>query len=229
MSENSENKIRLILADDHEVVREGLKKLISVDKSFEILDVADNGAAAVNLVNKLEPDIALLDILMPKIDGIHAASIIKASNPEVKVVIFTAYEDSDHLEKALKAGADGYITKEAGAKDLIESLKRVYRGGRVFSNSIIDLLEKRFVSYQNIDNSPIELTHREQEVLNHVALGKTSAEISGELFISERTVQTHRSNVMQKLGLKSASSLIRYAILKYGDDSSKSMNFSKKI
>ena len=227
--ENSERKLKLIIADDHEVVREGVKKLLSPDKNIEIIGIADNGALAVNLATQHRPDIVLLDILMPKMDGIQSTELIKKAEPDIKVVIFTAYEDSAHLDKALRAGADGYLSKEAGARDLISSLWQVMDGNRVFSQSVLHLLEKKFIAYENADTSPVALTEREQEVLNMVAKGKTSAEISEHLFISQRTVEAHRSNVIRKLGLKNSAALVRYAVLKYDKSGHSETGFSKKI
>lgn len=208
--------IKVVLADDHEVVRAGLKRLLTIDKNIKILDEASNGEDAVKLVNYHRPDVAILDILMPRKDGIEATKIIKLNTPEVFVVILTAFEDAHHLEQALEAGADGYLTKDIGARDLVEALHTVVKGERVFSRSIIHLLQKNY-NFKNDDSqsSTIVITAREQEVLNMVALGKTSSQIADEMNISVRTVQTHRSNIMQKLGLKTASSLVRYAVLRH--------------
>ena len=208
-----QKEITLILADDHEVVRSGIKRLISVDKTFKIMDESWNGEDAVELVKKHKPDIALIDIYMPKMSGIEATEIIKKFHPDTFVVLLTAYEDSLHLEQALDAGADGYLSKEISGKNLIESLHNVMKGERVFSKSIIQLLQNKFTPYSIEDSSPVAITSREQEILNMVALGKTSQDIADELVISVRTVQTHRSNIMQKLSIKTPAGLIRYAIL----------------
>jgi two-component system nitrate/nitrite response regulator NarL len=206
-------QLNVILADDHEVVRAGLRRLISIDKMINVLDEASNGYDAVEVVRYHKPDIAILDILMPKMDGIEATQIIKSSFPDVLVVMLTAFEDLPHIEKALAAGADGYLSKDISAKDLIESLHKVYNGERVFSRTILHLWQKSYVSYHDSDSTPVTITKREQEILNLVAKGKTSPEIAEELNISVRTVQSHRLNIMQKLGVKNTAALVRYAVL----------------
>ena len=206
--------IRIIIADDHEVVRAGLRRLMSLDKSIIVVDEAQNGEEAVELVNIHKPDIALLDILMPKMDGIEATELIKKEFPDVYVIILTAFEDSVHIESALTAGADGYLTKDISAKDLVASLRNVSLGERVFSKNILNLLNKNFVPYHESDSSPILISKREQEILNLVASGHTSPEIADKLFISIRTVQSHRANIMVKLGVKNTAELVRYVYLK---------------
>ncbi len=206
--------IRIIIADDHEVVRVGLRRLLSLDKSIIVIDEAQNGEEAVELVRIHKPDIALLDILMPKMDGIEATEILKHEFPELNVIILTAFEDSVHIESALSAGADGYLTKDISAKDLIATLRNVNMGERVFSKNILNLLNKKFVPYQESDSSPVLISKREQEILNLVARGYTSPEIADKLFISVRTVQSHRSNIMLKLGVKNTAELVRYVYLK---------------
>jgi DNA-binding NarL/FixJ family response regulator len=207
---NNQRLIKIILADDHEVVRVGLRRLMTMDKSLIVLDEAQNGAEAVNLVMLHHPDIALLDILMPKMDGIEATELIKEKYPDTYVVILTAYEDALHIENALNAGADGYLTKDISAKDLVESLRNVVNGERVFSKSILNLLNKKYVPYHENDSSPVLISRREQEILNLVVSGYSSPEIGEKLFISVRTVQSHRANIMQKIGVKNTAELVRY-------------------
>ncbi|MBM2815665.1 MAG: two component transcriptional regulator, LuxR family [Ignavibacteria bacterium] len=203
--------IKIVLADDHEIVRVGIKRLLSMDKSLKVLDEAPNGDVAIKLVAYHNPDIALLDIQMPIMDGIEAATKIKADMPHVFVVMLTAFEDYPHVEKALTAGADGYLSKDIGSKDLISALHTIMHGERVFSRSIIKLLQKRYPE-TGVDASPVIISKREQEILNLVAIGKTSKEIADKLFLSIRTVESHRYNVMQKLGIKNAAGLARYAL-----------------
>ena len=207
-------EIRIIIADDHEVVRAGLRRLMSLNKSLVVIDEAQNGAEAVELVKFHKPDIAVIDILMPKMDGIEATSLIKELNPDTYVVILTAFEDFNHIESALTAGADGYLTKDISARDLDASLRKVVLGERVFSKNILNLLNKKFVPYHESDSSPVMISKREQEILNYVAHGLTSPEIAEKLFISVRTVQSHRANLMEKLGVKNTAELVRYVYLK---------------
>lgn len=210
--QRDENNIRLIMADDHEVVRVGLRRLLSMDKSIEILDEAENGKKAIEIVEKHKPDVALLDIMMPIITGIEAAREIKEKF-DCYVVMLTAFEDSMHLEKALAAGADGYLSKDIGAKDLIEAIKQINNGERAFSKSIIKIMQKKYVPEEENVAQAVTITRREQEVLNLVAAGKTSQQIADELFLSVRTVESHRYNLMQKLDINNTAGLVRYAVM----------------
>jgi DNA-binding NarL/FixJ family response regulator len=206
------DKIRIILADDHEVVRAGLRRLLSIESSIEIIDEAENGKRAVELVKQHNPDIALLDIMMPIMDGISATKEIKSFSLSY-VVMLTAFEDSMHLEKALAAGADGYLSKDVSAKDLVEALKLISKGERAFSKSIIKIMQKKYVPEEENVSQAITITKREQEVLNLVAMGKTSQQIADELFLSVRTVESHRYNLMQKLEISNTAGLVRYAVM----------------
>ena len=211
MEDYIERDITLIIADDHELVRSGIKRILTYEKQIKILGEASNGEEAVSLVKYHNPNVALLDIFMPKMNGIQATEIIKKECPDTFVVMLTAFEDSQHLEQALAAGADGYLVKDIGAKDLIAAILKVNEGERVFSKSIVQIMEQKYLPSIS-DNTSISISKREQEILNMVALGKTSKEIADKYNLSVRTVQSHRSNIMQKLGLKSAGSLIRYAV-----------------
>ena len=142
---NESNPIKIVMADDHEVVRAGLKRLLSIDKSINILAIGQNGDEAIKLVKEYKPDVVLLDILMPIKNGIEAVREIKEFEFHTCVVMLTAYEDSYHLEQAMAAGADGYLAKDIGAKELIESIKSVIHGERVFSKSIIKLVQKKYI------------------------------------------------------------------------------------
>lgn len=215
---NEEKITTIILADDHEVVRAGLRRLLSYDKTMTILDEASNGEAAIEIVKYHKPDIALLDIMMPLKDGIEATKQIKKDVPNTSVVMLTAFEDSAHIERALAAGADGYLSKDINAKDLVASIHNVIKGERVFSKSILYQLQKKFTP-STIDSKPITISKREQEVLDLVVMGLSSPEIADKLCISIRTVQSHRSNLMEKLGIKNAAGLVRYALYnKFIDD-----------
>lgn len=207
------NPIKIVLADDHEIVRAGIKRLLSIDKSIKIVAEAQNGREAVDLVQYFKPDIALLDILMPIMTGIEAVKEIKEVSPLTFTVILTAFEDSKHLELALNTGADGYLTKDIKSKDLTEAIHKVMDGERVFSKSILLILQNHYVTKSHIEEPPVSITKREQEILNLISDGLTSHDIATELNLSIRTVESHRYNLMQKLNLKSAAQLIKYAIL----------------
>lgn len=210
---NEDKPIKIIMADDHEVVRAGLKRLLMIDKGIKILDEASNGKDAIELVKIHSPNIALLDIQMPMMTGIEATKEIKEKFSNTLVIMLTAYEDSYHLGQALSVGADGYLAKDIGAKELTESIRIIMNGDRAFSKSILKLMQRKLVPTEEQDPAPITISKREQEILNYVALGKTSQEIADELFLSIRTVESHRYNIMQKLDIKNAAGLVRYAVM----------------
>lgn len=207
-------EIRIVIADDFDVVRVGLKRLLSIDRSLRVVDEAVNGEDAIKLVRYHKPDIALLDINMPKMNGIDATKIIKNEIPDVFVVILTAFEDSHYIENALNAGADGYLYKDIGTKYLVNSLHSVVKGERVFSQSILKFLQNQYVPNRESDKQ-VSISPREQQILNLVANGLTSQEIADKLNISNRTVESHRYNIMQKLSVKNTAELIRFALSNY--------------
>lgn len=213
MKEPSENNpLRVILADDHEIVRAGIRRLLSVNRAIRILDEASNGQDLVDIVEYHKPDVVITDILMPKLNGIEALKKIREKGIDCQVIMLTAYEDSFHLENALNAGADGYLSKDIKSKELVDAVFNVINGERVFSKSVLRLLQRKSVSSAELDPEPVVITKREQEILDLVATGKTSQEIADSLFISVRTVESHRYNLMQKLDVGNVAELIRYAI-----------------
>ncbi len=207
------SEIKVLLADDHDIVRAGIRRLLSIDKSIKIVDEAKNGIDTVDLVAYHKPDVALVDILMPRLDGIEATKKIKSNTPETIVVMLTAFEDYSHIEKSLSAGANGYLSKDISAKDLVKSIRTVLQGERVFSKSILSILQKKLTPDKSPD-SQVVITRREQEVLDLVAEGKTSQQISDILNISVRTVESHRYNLMQKLEVKNTAALVKYKMSK---------------
>jgi DNA-binding NarL/FixJ family response regulator len=206
-------KINVVIADDHEIVRAGLRRILNIDKRIQIVGEAVDGESALKLIEENLPHIALLDIHMPVLDGFEVAKIVCEKHPEIVVIMLTAYEDYKHVEEALKVGADGYLSKDISPSFLIDAIYRSLLGERVFSKSILRVLENPLLSHQEIENSNVTITPREQEILNYLAQGKTSKEIADILGISIRTVQNHRSNIMQKLGIKTAAGLVRFAVL----------------
>jgi DNA-binding NarL/FixJ family response regulator len=207
-----DNPITTIIADDHVVVRAGIRRLLSMDKTIHILDEGTNGEEAVKLVEYHKPIVALLDILMPIMTGIEAVKEIKKISPTTYIVMLTAFEDREHIEHAIAAGADGYLTKDISAKELIEAIKLVTQGERVFSRSIIHIFQNKSIPPISNESKQVSITKREQDVLNLVADGLTSSEIAEKLKLSTRTVESHRYNIMQKFGVKSAASLVKFAV-----------------
>lgn len=206
-------KIEIIIADDHEIVRAGLRRIFSIDKKIFIVGEASNGLEAIELVRFYSPHIALLDINMSKMDGIEAAKVISNEFPTTIVAMLTAYEDYKYIEKAFSVGARGYLSKDVSPGFLIDAIYRLISGERVFSRSILNILERPHLFETEKANENVSLTPRENEILQFIALGKTSQEIADILNISLRTVQNHRSNIMQKLCIKTAAGLVRFAVL----------------
>lgn len=211
------SRIRLLLVDDHEVVRSGLRMLLENEAGLVIEGEANNGGQALELVEKLNPDVVIMDITLPDISGIDATRQIKASHPKVAVVALTIHEDQQYFFEMLQAGASGYVPKRAAPNDLITAIRAAYRGETYIYPSLAKLLVKDFLARggeEETRETMSGLTPREQEVLALLAEGKTNDEIAGLLTISAHTVARHRENLMGKLGLHSRSELVKYAIRK---------------
>ena len=210
-------KIRILIADDHSVVREGLRALLGKVADFDVVAETADGEDAVRLTGEKKPDVAIVDISMPKVNGIEATRRIRAQSPGTKVLIFTIHENEEYVYQMVASGANGYVLKDAGKNDLIAAVRSIHAGGRFFSPGVSSLIIEDFVrrSRANGHAAPGEksvLTHRESEILQYIASGLTNAEIAGKLFLSVRTVNTHRTNLMQKLDVHNTAGLVRYAM-----------------
>ncbi|MDW8270799.1 MAG: response regulator transcription factor [Bacteroidota bacterium] len=208
--------IRVAIVDDHELVRLGLSRMLATDPTIEVVGEAASGDAVVELVQNRNPDVVLLDILLPRQNGLDAARQLRSHTPVGKpyIIMLTTFEDRHYLEQALAVGADGYLSKDVSRQELIDAIHSVIQGARVFSRSIIALIQGGRQKQEAYAPPPtVTLTKREQEILELVAQGLTSNEIADRLFISPRTVETHRAHLMEKLGAKNAASLVRYALL----------------
>ena len=209
--------LRIVLAEDHTILREGLRALLSADPSFEIIGEAQNGREAVRCVEKLEPDLLLMDLSMPRMSGMDAIREIKRRYPEVKIIALTVHKTEEYLLTTLKAGADGYVLKDATHEELVMAIKNVMRGKSYLSPGVS---EKVIVGYlegreSNRSASPWEtLSQREREVLKLIAEGFKNKEIAEDLCISLKTVEKHRANLMKKLDLHNAAALTVYAVQK---------------
>ncbi|MGA8141353.1 MAG: response regulator transcription factor [Desulfobaccales bacterium] len=211
------NHYKIVLADDHVLVRQGLKVLLEQAKDIEVIGEARDGLELLELLKRVSPDMVILDIAMPNLRGIEATQEIKTSFPRLKVLMLTMHKDMELLEQALSAGVDGYLVKEDASKELFCSIETIRSGANYISTILTSesqgLLFKKY--REKGAKLPIEtLTTREREILKLVAEGKTSKEIAGLLFISPRTVEKHRYNIMQKLQLQKSVDLAKYAISK---------------
>lgn len=204
--------IRIVIADDHTIFRSGLKLLLGSSTDFEVVAEADNGQRAVELTDELKPDIVLIDIGMPKLNGIEATRLIKQNHPNTNVLILTMHRSDEYFFKALDAGASGYVLKGAETSELINALRAVSRDEVFLYPSVARrLVEKYFEKSPGEHSGPSKLTPREQEILKLLAEGYSNQEIAEKLVISPSTVHTHRTNLMEKLNLSKRFELVRYA------------------
>ena len=208
-------KIRILFADDHEVVRTGLRTLFQGSDECVLVGEAADGEEAVQQIAKKNPDVAILDISMPKLNGIEVARIVKEKHPNVKVLILTMYEDEGYVNEMVRAGADGYVLKNADKKEILMAVRSIASGERFFSPTISKLMIEGFIKKASTSDSmktDIRLTKREVEVLRFIAEGLTSREIADKLFLSLNTVNTHRTNIMKKLNIHDTAGLVKYAL-----------------
>jgi len=207
--------LRILLADDHKVVRQGTRALLSTVPEWEIVGEADNGRDAVSLTSELKPDIVILDIGMPELNGLDATRQIKKKLPETEVLIFTGQETEELVHDVFDSGARSYIMKTDAADHLIDAIKALSEHKHFFTSRISEIVFARYIQEKGtLEGAPEKsrITDREREIVQLLAEGKSSKEIATILGISVRTVETHRAAIMKKLGLKSFSELIRYAV-----------------
>jgi DNA-binding NarL/FixJ family response regulator len=210
-------KIRILLADDHKLMRSGLRLLIEQQPDLTVIGEAADGREAVALAKSLRPDVAVMDISMPNLNGIEAAHQITQTHAELAVIVLSMHPDESYVLRALKAGAKGYLLKDSAESDLITAVRAVARGKSFFSPAVSKVLLDDYI--RKLRRSGAEdaydlLTPREREVLQLVAEGKSNKEVANLLNLSVYTVETHRSNIMQKLNLKGVPELTLYAVRK---------------
>jgi DNA-binding NarL/FixJ family response regulator len=203
-------RIRILLADDHAVVRQGFKMILDAQPDMEIVGEAANGREAVDLAEQLHPDVVVMDVAMPELNGIEATRRLASSVPHARVVALSMHKDSVYVREILRAGARGYLLKDSGAADLVAAIHAVASGesylSPAVSNAVLD-------DYRRHVTNPIDLlTSREREVLQLLAESKTNKEIAGVLNLSVYTVEAHRGRIMEKLNLHSIGELVRFAV-----------------
>jgi len=209
--------IRILLADDHQLIRTGLRLVIEQQKDLSVVGEAGDGREAVSLANSLRPDVVVMDISMPSLNGIEAAHQIKQSHPEIAVIVLSMHPDESYVLRALKAGVKGYLLKDSAESDLIAAVRAVARGKSFFSPGVSRVLlddYMRKLKRSGAEDAYDLLTPREREILQLVAEGKSNKEVANLLNLSVYTVETHRSNIMQKLNLKGVPELMLYAVRK---------------
>jgi len=207
------NYTRILLADDHAMLRDGVRMVLEAHGDFEVVGCAENGRAAVDMARELRPDIAVLDVAMPELNGLEATREIRECCPDTAIVILSMHEGEEYLREALRAGAAGYVLKRAAAQELVGAIHAVQRGESYLDPALTRTLISDYVrQVERGDETPDSLTDRELEVLTLVAEGMTNRQIALKLSISIKTVQTHRANLMDKLNLHDRTELVRYAI-----------------
>ena len=208
------NKLRIFLADDHAIMREGLRSLVEAQPDMEVIGEADNGRTAWRQAKELQPDVVVMDVSMPVLNGMKATTLIKRVCQNVKVIVLTVHEDQGYMRQLLEAGASGYMLKKTAADELVKGIRVVAAGGVYLYPAQAGKVVGGFIGKKGLRGagSRTDLSDRETEVLRLVAWGYTNKEIASQLNISVKTVETHKSNVMEKLSLKSRSDFVRYAL-----------------
>ncbi len=210
-----EGKLRVMLADDHSVVRNGLRAIVNSERDMEVVGEAEDGSEVLDRAMELQPDVILMDITMPGLGGLEATRMVKNAMPEVKVLILTIHESEECLYHALNIGADGYLTKAAHESELVLAIRALSGGKCYIDPSLASLLVNAFVAAGPARGDPDRynmLTDREKEMLPLIASGNTNKDIAGALQLSEHTVHNHRAHLMEKLGMHDRVQLLMYAI-----------------
>ena len=208
-------KTRIMLVDDHPVFRSGLKHILCTEADYHVIAEADDGESAIEMAAEVMPDIIVMDISMPGLDGIEVTREIKRKLPAIRILMLTMYSDEAFLKESLDAGASGYVLKRAVDTELVHAVKLVMNGEHYIYPTLIPKLyhtNQTPQTAENPDDEQIQFSQREKEVLKYIALGYTQKEISTELFISIKTVDTYKKRVMDKIGSKKKSTLVRYAL-----------------
>jgi DNA-binding NarL/FixJ family response regulator len=207
--------IRILIADDHQLFREGIVNLLSASPQIEVVAQAENGQEAIEKAKKLKPDIVIMDIGMPILNGVDATRILYEELAETRVMMLSMHSDKFYVKKALEAGAYGYLFKNCTYDQLIEAVNSVSRGKKYLSDKITEVLIEDYLSKdEDVSRDEQRLSERESEILKLMADGKSAKEISELLFISVKTVGTHKQHIMEKLNLKTTADIIKYAIKK---------------
>lgn len=208
-------KTKLFLVEDHELVRKGVRSIIDLDPSIDIIGEYDRATKAIDALNEgILPDIILMDISMPEMTGLEAAKLIGENHPSLKIIILSMYKDEEYVMEGLNFNIAGYVVKDSVADEILIAIEKVVEGGKFFSREVIDtaLNSYKEIKKEKKKADSVQLTKREIEVLNDISDGLKSQEIADKLFISERTVEAHRGNIMKKLHAKNMAELIKKAM-----------------
>jgi two-component system, NarL family, response regulator DegU len=216
------NQINIILADDHSIVRDGIKSTLSSEKNLSIIGEASNGLEAVDIVKKLQPDVAILDISMPEMDGLQAVKKITSLGLPTRCLILSMHDKEEYVMEAIESGAAGYLLKDTEKEEFVRAINAISKGEKYFSTTVSSILVNGYLQKMKVGPSVVDkpgeraddsiLTKREKNILKMVVEGKNNKEIAEELDISIRTIETHRGNIMKKLRVKNAVEMVKKAI-----------------
>jgi DNA-binding NarL/FixJ family response regulator len=203
--------IKILIADDHGVVAEGLKHLIEAQPDMEVVAMAADGREALRLARDSAPDVVLMDLSMPELNGADATRAVLERDPRCRVIVLSMYAEREYVRRALKAGASGYVVKRSAAKEVVDAIRAVYAGQRYLSPKVADVVIDDYTAEDKQD--PLaRLSAREREVLQLLAEGRTGAEIAARLALSQKTVETYRARLVEKLGIRDVAGLVKFAI-----------------
>jgi len=205
-------KLRILLADDHKMVREGLRLLIDSQPDMRVVGEAANGREVLLRARELKPDVVVMDLSMPELNGLQATERLRAESPEIKVVAITANEDESYLRQLCKVGAAGYVLKRSAGDELVKAISLVSKGGVYFEASLASKALARQMTGGKKDAGTVELSEREKEVLVMLAWGYSNKEIAGQFTLSVKTVETYKVRIGEKLGLRSRTEMVQYAL-----------------
>ncbi|MFH1434425.1 MAG: response regulator transcription factor [Pseudomonadota bacterium] len=209
-------KIKIFIVEDHTVLREGLRALLGSQGGLEVIGEAAEGGEAVSEVCELKPDLVIMDLFLEGLSGIEAIERIKKKAPKTKILVLSMYGNEEYVTSAVRAGADGYLIKGSGISEIVEAISSLMKGGKHFSPSIAKKIDTARFAGKGGGKSPGgrlgRLTPREKEILQLIAEGRTSSQIADDLFISVKTVETHRTNLMTKLDIHNTAGLVRFAV-----------------
>jgi DNA-binding NarL/FixJ family response regulator len=203
--------IRILIADDHGVVAEGLRHLVEAQSDMEVIATAGDGREAVQQARDAQPDVVLMDLSMPELNGADATRAILERDPKCRVIVLSMYAQREYVRRALKAGAAGYVVKRSAAKEVVEAIRAVHAGQRYLSPRVADVVLEDYTDDKQ-DDLLARLSAREREVLQLLAEGRTGAQIAERLSLSQKTVETYRARLVEKLGIRDLAGLVRFAI-----------------
>jgi DNA-binding NarL/FixJ family response regulator len=203
--------IRILIADDHGVVAEGLKHVVEAQPDMQVVSLAVDGREAVRQSRDLQPDVVLMDLSMPELNGADATRAILERDPKCRVIVLSMYSEREYVRRALKAGAAGYVVKRSAAKEVVDAIRAVYAGQRYLSPRVADVVLDDYAG-DGADDLLAKLSQREREVLHLLAEGHTGAQIAERLSLSQKTVETYRARLVEKLGIRDVAGLVRFAI-----------------